>query len=81
MECAAPVAAGLCKQYASINFTIALFMANPVLNPATIIFMRFVLSWKFAIYMTIKGLILVFVIATWANKFENKKEDHEVLES
>ncbi|HEX3030864.1 MAG TPA: permease, partial [Bacillota bacterium] len=43
--CAAPVTVGLKQRSASTNAALAFFLANPVLNPATIIFMGFVLSW------------------------------------
>lgn len=66
--CAAPVAVGLRKQSASINAALAFFLANPVLNPATIIFMGFVLSWEFAVFRIVMGLILVFGIATLAGR-------------
>jgi uncharacterized protein len=67
--CAAPVTVGLRKSSASVGASLAFFLANPVLNPATIIFMGFVLSWKFAIFRIVMGLILVFGISTLANKF------------
>lgn len=45
--CTAPVAAGLHKAKASINSVTSFFLANPLLNPATLIFMGFVLGWRF----------------------------------
>lgn len=66
--CTAPVAVGLRQRSASINAALAFFLANPVLNPATIIFMGFVLSWKFAIFRIVMGLIMVFGIATMASR-------------
>jgi uncharacterized membrane protein YraQ (UPF0718 family) len=66
--CAAPVAVGLRARSASVGAALAFFLGNPVLNPATIIFMGFVLSWKFAMFRLIAGLIMVLGIATAANK-------------
>lgn len=76
--CAAPVAVGLKNRSASTNAALAFFLANPVLNPATIIFMGFVLSWKFAIFRTIVGLFLVFAIATLASRFDDQIPDTEL---
>lgn len=71
--CAAPVTVGLKNRSASTNASLAFFLANPVLNPATIIFMGFVLSWKFALFRVIVGLILVFGIAALASRFKDKE--------
>ncbi|AHF05997.1 permease [Desulfitobacterium metallireducens] len=72
--CAAPVAVGLRKRSASAGSTMAYWLGNPVLNPATIIFMGFVLSWKFALIRIIAGLILVLGVSYWTNKMVNEKE-------
>jgi uncharacterized protein len=72
--CAAPVTVGLRARSASVGAGLAFFLGNPVLNPATIIFMGFVLSWKFALLRIIAGTILVFGVATLANRID--KTDH-----
>ncbi|MBL4934731.1 permease [Clostridium sp. YIM B02515] len=71
--CASPVAVGLRKSSASISAALAFLLGNPTLNPATIIFMGFVLGWKFSIFRIVMGLILVFGISTLASKYA--KED------
>jgi len=71
--CASPVAVGLRKSSASISAALAFLLGNPTLNPATIIFMGFVLGWKFSIFRNVMGLILVFGISTLASKYA--KED------
>ncbi|HVJ47818.1 permease [Desulfitobacterium sp.] len=76
--CAAPVAVGLRKRSASAGATMAYWLGNPVLNPATIIFMGFVLSWKFALIRIIAGLFLVLTVSYLANKMVNEKEIPEV---
>ena len=43
--CAAPVAAGMRRQQVSMGGALAFWMGNPVLNPATLVFMGFVLGW------------------------------------
>ncbi|NMM65303.1 permease [Clostridium sp. P21] len=72
--CAAPVTVGLKKSSASTNAALAFFLGNPTLNPATIIFMGFVLGWNFAIFRIIMGLILVFGISTFAARFAKDSE-------
>lgn len=72
--CAAPVAVGLRKRSASAGATMAYWLGNPVLNPATIIFMGFVLSWKFALVRIIAGLFLVFMVSYLANKMVKETE-------
>jgi uncharacterized membrane protein YraQ (UPF0718 family) len=46
--CAAPVAAGMRRQQVSMGGALAFWMGNPLLNPATLVFMGFVLGWHFA---------------------------------
>ncbi|SDD70850.1 permease [Sporomusa acidovorans] len=70
--CAAPVTVGLRERSASVGASLAFFLGNPVLNPATIIFMGFVLSWEFAIFRIVAGLILVFGISTLANRLSGE---------
>lgn len=72
--CAAPVTVGLRKRSASVGAALAFFLANPVLNPATLIFMGFVLSWKFTIYRLVFGVILVFGIALLANRLFKEEQ-------
>jgi uncharacterized protein len=72
--CAAPVAVGLRKRFASVGAALAFWLANPVLNPATIIFMGFVLGWNFATLRIISGIILVFGVSYFANRFVSENE-------
>ncbi|MCQ2995142.1 permease [Pseudomonas syringae] len=57
--CAAPVAAGLRRQNVSEGAALAFWIANPVLNPATLIFMGFVLGWQFTALRLVAGVGLV----------------------
>ena len=66
--CAAPVAVGLRKQSSSIAAATAFLLANPVLNPAVLIFIGFVLSWKYALFRVIFGIALVVVAAALAQR-------------
>jgi uncharacterized membrane protein YraQ (UPF0718 family) len=67
--CAAPIAVGLRKKNVSAGASLAFWLGNPTLNPATLIFMTFVLSWKFTVLRLVFGLILTFGVSYYANRF------------
>ena len=46
----------------------AFLVGNPVLNPAVLIFIAFVLSWQFAVARLLLGIVLVMLIAWYANR-------------
>ena len=56
--CAAPVAAGMRRQQVSMGGALAFWMGNPLLNPATLVFMGFVLGWGFAAFVLAAALAL-----------------------
>ncbi|KMY52934.1 membrane protein [Bacillus sp. FJAT-27231] len=66
--CAAPIAIGLRKKNVSVGAALAFWIGNPMMNPATLIFMTFVLSWKFTLMRLVFGFILTFGISYWANR-------------
>ena len=66
--CAAPVAAGMRKQNVTMGGALAFWIGNPLLNPATLVFIYFVLGWYFFIIRLIAGLVTVFFIATFVPK-------------
>lgn len=72
--CAAPIAVGLRKKNVSIGAALAFWIGNPVLNPATLIFMTFVLSWKFTVMRIVFGIALTFGISYFANRFAPKAD-------
>ena len=67
--CAAPVAAGMRKQQVSMGGALAFWLGNPLLNPATLVFMGFVLGWQFALIRLLAGLATVLVVATLVQKW------------
>jgi uncharacterized protein len=67
--CAAPLAVGMRKKNASVGASLAFWLGNPTLNPATLIFMTFVLSWKFTLLRLIFGVVLTFGVSYLANRF------------
>ncbi|MFD2618700.1 permease [Terrilactibacillus laevilacticus] len=72
--CAAPMAVGLRKKNVSVGAALAFWIGNPMINPATLIFMTFVLSWKFTLMRLIFGFILTFGVSYLANRFVKDAE-------
>jgi uncharacterized protein len=58
--CAAPVVIGLRHRNASAAAAAAFWLGNTVLNPATLVFMGFVLGWQWTGLRIVLGLPLVF---------------------
>ncbi len=58
--CAAPVVIGLRRRNASAAAATAFWLGNTVLNPATLVFMGFVLGWSWAGLRLVLGIPLVF---------------------
>ncbi|GFN31453.1 permease [Paenibacillus xylaniclasticus] len=67
--CAAPVTVGLRKKKASVGASLAFWLGNPTINPATLVFMTFVLSWRFTVLRLVFGLLLTFGVSYFANRF------------
>src|SRR5690606_21425263 len=70
--CAAPVASGLRKRHVSVGAGLAFWIGNPVLNPATLVFMTFVLSWRFTLLRIAFGLLLTFGVSYLADRYAGK---------
>lgn len=66
--CAAPVVAGMRRQQVSVGAALAFWIANPVLNPATLVFMGFVLGWNFAALRLVAGVLLVVGVSLIAQR-------------
>ena len=73
--CAAPVAVGLRKCKASAGAAAAYLVGNPMLNPATIVFMGFVLGWEWSALRIAVGLTLVFGVAFLADRLAPEETD------
>ena len=63
---------GLRKQNVSISGALAFFLGNPVLNPATLLFIGFVLGWQFVGLRIAFGVVLVFLVSYLAAKFADR---------
>jgi uncharacterized membrane protein YraQ (UPF0718 family) len=66
--CAAPVAVGLRKCKASTGAAVAYLVGNPMLNPATIVFIGFVLGWGWSVLRVVMAVPLVFGAAYLADR-------------
>jgi hypothetical protein len=62
------VVIGLRRQHASIGSSLAFFLGNPVLNPATLIFMGFILGWQFSAIRLVAGVLLIAAVVAIANR-------------
>jgi uncharacterized membrane protein YraQ (UPF0718 family) len=65
--CAAPVVVGLRQRQASPGGAVAFWLGNSVLNPATLIFMGFVLGWNWAGLRLALGVLMVFGLGYLVN--------------
>jgi uncharacterized membrane protein YraQ (UPF0718 family) len=70
--CAAPVAVGMRQSRASVGSVVAWWMSNPVLNPATLVFMGFVLGWGWSLFRVVAGVAMVLGVACLAERFGGK---------
>ena len=65
---------GLRKCRASVGAALAYWLGNPILNPATMVFMGFVVGWQWTALRLVVGVILVFGMAYLANRFVGATE-------
>jgi len=72
--CAAPVVVGLRERQASPGGAIAFWLGNSVLNPATLVFMGFVLGWQWAGLRLALGVLMVFGLGYFVNRLVTPDE-------
>ena len=72
--CAAPVAVGMRQSRASVGSVVSWWMSNPVLNPATLVFMGFVLGWGWALFRVVFGIAMVLAVAYLAERYGGPHE-------
>ncbi len=63
------MALGLARSGSAVGPTLAYWLGNPILNPATMIFMGFVLGWRWVGLRLFVGLLLVFGVSYFADRF------------
>lgn len=78
--CAAPVVAGLRARQASPGGAIAFWLGNSVLNPATLVFMGFVLGWHWTALRLVLGVALVFGLGWFLNRLVTPQESRSADE-
>ncbi|MGN6478962.1 permease [Luteibacter sp.] len=66
--CAAPVVAGLRQRQAAPGASVAFWLSNTLLNPATLIFTGFVLGWQWAGFRLALAVPMVFGLGWLANR-------------
>lgn len=72
---------GLRKQQSSVSAAVAFWFGNTALNPAVLVFMFFVLGWRFMLLRLIFGIILVFGLSYLVGKMvRNEEEAKAVIE-
>ena len=79
--CAAPVVVGLRRRQAAPGAAIAFWLGNTVLNPATLVFMGFVLGWQWTGLRLALGLPMVFGLGWLANRMTSPKEAEQAQAS
>ncbi len=72
--CAAPVVVGLRERQASPGAAIAFWLGNTILNPATLVFMGFVLGWHWSALRLVLGIVMVFGLGYVVNLMVTQKE-------
>jgi uncharacterized membrane protein YraQ (UPF0718 family) len=80
--CSSPIVVSMKKSKLSNGAALGYWLGNPVLNPATIIFMGFVLGWDWALLRIVMGLILVVGVSwlgdRWAAKSGGDASEPEI---
>ena len=66
--CTAPVVVGLRRARSTVGSVVAFWLANPLLNPATLVFIGFVLGWQWVGLRIAFALPIVFGVAYLAER-------------
>lgn len=72
--CAAPVINGLRQSRAAPGSTVAYWLGNTMLNPATLIFMWFVLGWQWVGFRLLWGLVMVIGLGWLINRINDTSQ-------
>ena len=73
------MALGLKKNGSSAGASLAYWLGNPILNPATLVFMGFVLGWHWVGLRLVVGVFLVFFVAYMVGRFADHETEPPVL--
>ncbi|TWB14033.1 hypothetical protein FBZ89_11885 [Nitrospirillum amazonense] len=77
--CAAPVVMGLRRQQAAPGAAMAFWLGNTVLNPATLVFIGFVLGWQWTGLRLALGLVMVLGLGLLANRVSPMPDQEAAL--
>jgi uncharacterized membrane protein YraQ (UPF0718 family) len=66
--CTAPIVVGMRNQRTNIGGALAFLLGNPVLNPAVLIFIGFVLGWHFTLIRLLSGVAMIVAVVAIANR-------------
>lgn len=77
--CSAPVINGLRQQRAASGSTVAFWLGNTMLNPATLVFMGFVLGWHWVGLRLGVGIVMVFGLGWIINRMSQARGDSAPL--
>ena len=73
--CAAPVATNMRQSRASVGSVVSWWISNPMLNPATLVFMGFVLGWGWTLFRIVFGIAMVLGVAYLAERYGGQRDD------
>jgi len=77
--CAAPVVVGLRRERATPGAAMAFWLGNTVLNPATLVFIGFVLGWEWTALRLVLGSLMVFGLGFLVNRVSPLDETVETV--
>jgi uncharacterized protein len=72
--CSAPVVVALRRAKSSVGSAVAFWLANPLLNPATLVFTGFVLGWQWVGLRLVFALLVVFGVPFLAERLVGSAE-------
>ncbi len=75
--CSAPIAVNLKRQNVSTGAVLAYWVGNPILNPATIVFMGFVLGWNWAVMRIVLGIVLIMTVSKLGDVWQPAGMDNQ----
>lgn len=71
--CSSPIVVSMAKKKAAMSAVLAYWLGNPLLNPATIIFMAIVLGWRWAALRIVMGSAMVLGVVMIGRKWSLKE--------
>lgn len=79
--CTAPVAVGMRRGGLPVSTAVTFWLANPVLNPAVVVFLLIIGPWEWGTVRVVVGIALIVVVAVAARRLAPAMADTEGLAS